>query len=99
MNNKEFIAELAKRTEMTPKESQQLVDRLIEIMADALDDGDTINIQGFGSFETRKKTERIIVNPATKQRQLIPPKLTVSFKPSTVLKDKIKSGTKGQADS
>ena len=90
MTNKEFIAELAKRTETSSKDCQQLVEKLIEIMADALDDGDTINVQGFGSFETKKKTERVIVNPATKQRQLIPPKLTVGFKPSTVLKDKIR---------
>ena len=82
MTNKEFIAELAKRTETSSKDCQQLVEKLIEIMADALDDGDTINVQGFGSFETKKKTERVIVNPA--------PKLTVGFKPSTVLKEKIR---------
>ena len=90
MNNKEFITELARRTDSTAKDTQQTVERPTEVMADILDEGDVITIQGFGNFETKKKMERIIVNPATKQRQLIPPKITVSFKPSAVLKDKIK---------
>jgi len=38
----------------------------------------------------KKKMERVVVNPATKQRKLIPPKLVLAFKPSTVLKEKMK---------
>ena len=90
MTHKEFITELAERNNITAKETQQLVDCLTETMADTLDEGDTITIQGFGNYEVKKKMERIIVNPTTKQRQLIPPKLAVAFKPSNVLKDKIK---------
>ncbi len=90
MTSKEFISVLAERNEITPRETQQLIESLSEVMADVLNEGDMITIQGFGNFETKKKMERIIVNPSTKQRQLIPPKLTVSFKPSSVLKEKIK---------
>lgn len=90
MTYKEFITELAERNGITVKEAQQLVDCLTETMADTLDEGDTITIQGFGNYEVKKKMERIIVNPTTKQRQLIPPKLAVAFKPSNVLKEKIK---------
>ena len=90
MINKEFLAALAEQNDITPKEAQHLVEQLTEIMADTLDNGDTITIQGFGNFETKKKMERIIVNPNTKQRQLIPPKLVVAFKPSSVLKDQLK---------
>lgn len=90
MTSKEFISVLSERNEITPRETQQLIESLSEVMADVLNEGDMITIQGFGNFETKKKMERIIVNPSTKQRQLIPPKLTVSFKPSSVLKEKIK---------
>lgn len=89
MTNKDFIKALSERNDISAKEAQSLVDALTETMADTLDDGDTITIQGFGNFEVKKKLERIIVNPTTKQRQLIPPKLAVAFKPSNVLKDKI----------
>lgn len=90
MTHKEFINTLAEQNTISAKEAQKFADTLIEIMADTLDDGDTIAIQGFGNYEVKKKLERIIVNPSTKQRQLIPPKLAVAFKPSPVLKDKIK---------
>lgn len=90
MTHKEFISALSERNNISLTESQNLVEKLTEIMGDTLSDGDNIAIQGFGSFEVKKKQERIIVNPSTKQRQLIPPKLTVAFKPSNVLKDKFK---------
>lgn len=90
MTNKEFINALSERNNISLKESQRLVEALTEVMATALADGDNIAIQGFGNYEGKKKMERIMVNPSTKQRQLIPPKLTVAFKPSNVLKDKFK---------
>ena len=54
------------------------------------DRGNIISIQGFGTFEVKKKAERISVNPTTKQRMLVPPKLVLTYKPSTLLKDKFK---------
>ena len=59
-------------------------------MTQELQEGKTIAIQGFGTFEVKKKLERISVNPATQQRMLIPPKLVLSYKPSTNLKEKFK---------
>ena len=52
--------------------------------------GNVIAIQGFGSFEVKKKAERISINPASKQRMLVPPKLVLSYRPSNTLKDKFK---------
>lgn len=90
MNHKEFISTLAERNNASTAETQSLVEALTTVMGDSLAEGDNIAIQGFGNFEVKKKQERIIVNPSTKQRQLIPPRLAVAFKPSAVLKDKFK---------
>ena len=43
-----------------------------------------------GSFEVKKKAERISINPSTKQRMLVPPKLVLTYRPSNTLKDKFK---------
>ena len=59
-------------------------------MTQELEEGNVIAVQGFGSFEVKKKAERISVNPTTKQRMLVPPKLVLTYKPSTLLKDKFK---------
>lgn len=89
MNNKEFINALALRDNQNIKDTRQLVEALVSVISEALDNGDAICIQNFGTFEVKKKNERIIVNPTTKQRQLVPPKLVVGFKPSAALKDKL----------
>ena len=68
MNNKEFISELSRRFVYTNKDTTQLVSSVISIMTQQLQDGNTVAIQGFGTFEVRKKLERISINPATQQR-------------------------------
>ncbi len=89
MNNKEFVNALATRLQKNPQAVKQQIEALVNTMADMLDEGATLNVQGFGTYEVKKKKERIIIHPITKQRQLVPPKLVVAFKPSPTLKDKI----------
>lgn len=90
MNNKNFITEVASQTGYTNKSTQELVDSLIRIMTAQLEDGNSILVPNFGTLEVKKKNERIMVSPMTQQRMLVPPKLVVSFKPSTSVKDKFK---------
>ena len=92
MNNKDFISALASRTSLTTKETQKLATALISGMADTLDSETSFSVQGFGTFEVKKKMERIIVNPNTKQRMLVPPKLVLGFRPASQFKDELKKG-------
>ena len=89
MNNKEFVNALATRLQKNPQAVKQQIEALVNTMATMLDEGATLTVQGFGTYEVKKKKERIIIHPITKQRQLVPPKLVVAFKPSPTLKDKI----------
>lgn len=89
MNNKEFISELATRVDMSVQETQNIIQDFIASFSDLLDEENSLSIQGFGNFEVKKKYERVIINPQTKQRLLVPPKLALSFKASSVLKEKI----------
>ena len=90
MNNKEFISELSRRLSYSNKDTTRLVSSVLSIMTQELQDGNTVSIQGFGSFEVKKKLERVSVNPITQQRLLIPPKLILSFKPSDGLRERFK---------
>ena len=90
MNNKEFTSELAERLGYTIKDTSELMNSLLSRMTQELEEGNVIAIQGFGSFEVKKKAERISINPASKQRMLVPPKLVLSYRPSNTLKDKFK---------
>ena len=90
MNNKDFINALATQNGSTAKAMQKWVNTLTSAIADKLDDDTQLSVQSFGTFEVKKKLERVVVNLATKQRKLIPPKLVLAFKPSTTLKEKIR---------
>ena len=90
MNNKEFTSELAERLGYTIKDTSELMNSLLSSMTQELEEGNVIAIQGFGSFEVKKKAERISINPASKQRMLVPPKLVLSYRPSNTFKDKVK---------
>ena len=92
MNNKEFIAELAERTGYSTKDAQRMVNFLVDAMGDAFQEGDSVLVPNFGLFETKKKMERIMVNPSTGQRMLGPPKLVLNFKPNQTWKEKLKGG-------
>lgn len=92
MNNKQFIAELAQRMGYTPQDTQKMMYQLIDAIGDSIIEGNAVTVLNFGSFEVKKKMERIMVNPSTGQRMLVPPKLTLSFKISPTWRDKIKNG-------
>jgi len=92
MNNKDFITELAEKTGYSAEEAQRMVDIVVETMADRFQEGDVVLIPNFGYFEIKKKMERIMVNPSTGQRMLVPPKLVLNFKPNSNWKERVKNG-------
>lgn len=90
MNNKDFTSELSRRLGYTIKDTSELMSSLLSGMTQELQEGNIVTIQGFGTFEVKKKAERITVNPTTKQRMLVPPKLVLAYRPSGQLKEKFK---------
>lgn len=92
MTNKNFIKELSQRLECTSGEAQRMVKSLIDVMNEEFQSGEPFTIPGFGTFEVKKRMERIIVNPTTHKRMLVPPKLVLGFKPIASIKEKLKNG-------
>ena len=90
MNNKDFTSELSRRLGYTIKDTSELMSSLLSDMTQELQEGNVVTIQGFGTFEVKKKAERITVNPTTKQRMLVAPKLVLAYRPSGQLKEKFK---------
>lgn len=88
MNNQTFISKLSERVGMSPRNTQVAVTAVAAELTEMLCDGNSIGLQGFGQFEVKKKAERVMTLPGTGKRLLVPPKLTVSFKPAQQLKDR-----------
>lgn len=81
---------MARRTKSNAKGTQQRMNVLVQEITERLCDEDSIMVSNFGSFETKKRLERVLVSPTTGQRMLVPPKIVVGFKQSNTLKSKIK---------
>ena len=92
MTNKDFISELAEQTGYSSEDAQKMVNAIVETMGDHFQEDGTVLVPNFGTFEVKKKLERIMVNPSTGQRMLVPPKLVLNFKPNVNWKDRLKNG-------
>ena len=92
MNNKDFIAELAQQTGYSVEDTQRFVNSIVEAMGNHFQENDNVVIPTFGTFEVKKKLERVMVNPSTGQRMLVPPKLVLNFKPNVSWKERVKNG-------
>ena len=69
--------------------SAQLVESLLEAIKETLENGEDILISGFGKFCVKEKNERRGRNPATGEDWAIGARRVVTFRCSTVLKDKM----------
>ncbi|MBR4572532.1 MAG: HU family DNA-binding protein [Prevotella sp.] len=90
MNNKEFIAALSQKVGLTTSETQNAVRTSVNSIIEMLCDDKSVTLSGLGSFDVKKRLERVIVNPSSGQKMLVPPKLVVNFKPMASLKEKVK---------
>ena len=90
MNNKQFLTELSGKCQMSAEQAAQQIQTLIGVMENHWQNGDSVSLSGFGVLEVKKKNERVSVNPTTGVRMLVPPKLVLTYKPSSILKEKLK---------
>jgi integration host factor subunit beta len=65
------------------------VNCLLKHMADALIQGERIEIRDFGSFNLHHRTPRIARNPKTDAAVKLPEKVAVHFKPGKDMKDRV----------
>lgn len=93
MTHKELIAEMSQRLDWTQLNVSEMIDVTVGILNEKLSENAQISIQNFGVFETKKKSERISVNPQTQQRYLVPPSIVATFKPASGIKEQLKNTT------
>jgi len=68
--------------------AKQAVDVLFETLADAIVNGERIEIRGFGSWEVKETNARPQArNPRTGAEVFVPARRKVRFKPGKILRD------------
>lgn len=70
-------------------DSSSLVEQVLSAMCGAMAEGENVKISGFGTFVLRDKGERIGRNPKTGVEVPIAPRRVLTFRASTMLRDRI----------
>lgn len=74
---------------LSRNESADLLESVLDMIADTLANDETVKISSFGSFSVRSKGQRIGRNPKTGEEVPILPRKVLVFRPSQVLKARI----------
>jgi integration host factor subunit alpha len=78
-----------RRLGLSRSESLAMVESILEMMGDALSEGENVKISGFGTFLLRDKTERLGRNPKTGIEVPITPRRVLTFRASKMLKERV----------
>jgi integration host factor subunit alpha len=65
------------------------VERVLELMAQALERGEQVKLSGFGVFQVRAKNARMGRNPKTGEPAPIDPRRVIGFRASQVMKARV----------
>lgn len=90
MNKSEYISAVAQAAGMTKTQAAIAVDASIAVITKALQEGDSVQLTGFGSFSIASRSARTGRNPATGKTIKIAASKAPKFKAGAVLKNAIK---------
>jgi DNA-binding protein HU-beta len=89
MNKKELIARVKENCEITSSDAEKYVNEVFNVITEALAEGETVVVTGFGKFEVKEKAARTGRNPATGETIQIAAKTVPNFKAEKKLKDAV----------
>jgi integration host factor subunit beta len=94
MTKSELIEILSRRQGHLKADDVDLaVKNLLEMMSNALTEGERIEIRGFGSFSLHFRPPRLGRNPKTGDSVALPGKHVPHFKPGKELRDRVNGGS------
>jgi len=91
MRKADIANELYEKVGISKKEAWEIVEIVLKTIKEALRDGETVKIAGFGNFVVRHKRERKGRNPKTGEEIGISERRVVTFRPSQLFKKYVNS--------
>ena len=83
----DVVEKIAEQTGLSKKEANAAVDAFAAAICDALSNGDSVGLIGFGTFEAKDRPARTGRNPQTGEPLEIPAKTVPVFKAGKKLRD------------
>ena len=78
-----------KLPELQVKDVELALNCILRQLADAIVQGERIEIRGFGSFNLHHRPPRIARNPKTGEAINLPAKVAIHFKPGKEMRDRV----------
>jgi DNA-binding protein HU-beta len=89
MNKSELIDAMAESADMTKADAGRALDAFINAVTNALSNGDSVALVGFGTYSVKERAERKGRNPQTGREITIEAAKVPSFKAGKSLKDAV----------
>ena len=89
ITKKDVVNLVKAKTDLSAKTTGEVVDALLDVITEALTDGDSVRFTGFGTFSVTERAARTGKNPRTGEVIEIAASKSVSFKAGKSLKDKV----------
>ena len=87
MNKTELVASVAEKSGLTKKDSEKAVNAVLAAITESMENGEKVQLVGFGTFEVRERKARKAQNPQTKTEITIPATKVPAFKAGKGLKE------------
>ena len=91
MTKQEFVAEVARKSQLSNRDAGKAVDAVLETITDTLKGGGDVAFTGFGKFSTQHRAARMGVNPRNPGEKVhIPAARVPKFSAGSSLKSAVK---------
>jgi DNA-binding protein HU-beta len=92
----DIVDNIASATGLTKVETEAVVDGFLATVSQAMREGKTIEIRGFGSFKVKKRKARMARNPRTGEEVFVEEHFVPIFKVSKELRHGVDSNLRDQ---
>jgi DNA-binding protein HU-beta len=89
MNKGELVAKIAEDAEISKAQATAALNAFIKAVGEALKNGDSVSLVGFGKFSVSERAARKGINPSTKEAIDIAAKKSAKFKAGKELDDMV----------
>ena len=89
MNKTELVAAIAEKAELSKKDAEKALKAFTGTVAETLQNGDKVQLIGFGTFEVAERAARTGKHPQTKEEIQIPASKAPKFKAGRALMDTV----------
>jgi len=89
MTKAELVEKVAEKTGLTKNDVAVTVDTFLDSIKSAMENGNNIEIRGFGAFKIKERKARKARNPRTGEEVPVPSRRVPVFKPSNEFKNMV----------